>query len=243
MEAEEAAQGRRSARRRGGPPAGQPGSRDRGAARRSADEAQAETERMRAAHRRRDGQDPSPRRTGNRRRRQGRAHGAEALRRGTGDRAGGAENPRPHDSRHRRTPWCAASCAISTSRRHTEHDTFSRSHAIRQCPCGRGHRERRPPCGRRTRWRELRAFEAALRSSPELHNALTTPAVPGSRKRAVVGRIADHLGLSRIARNFLFVLVDHRRIAALPRDHPELSSWCWTSGWVLRAPRWLGARA
>jgi F-type H+-transporting ATPase subunit delta len=62
---------------------------------------------------------------------------------------------------------------------------------------------------------QLRSFETALRSSLELHNALVTPAVPGSRKKAVVGRIADILGLSRIARNFLFVLVDHRRIASL----------------------------
>jgi F-type H+-transporting ATPase subunit delta len=62
---------------------------------------------------------------------------------------------------------------------------------------------------------QLRSFEAALRSSPELHNALLTPAVPTSRKRAVVGRIADILQLSRIARNFLFVLVDHRRITSL----------------------------
>jgi F-type H+-transporting ATPase subunit delta len=62
---------------------------------------------------------------------------------------------------------------------------------------------------------ELQAFETALRSSPELQNALTTPAVPGSRKKAVVGRIAGILQLSRIARNFLFVLVDHRRIASL----------------------------
>jgi len=62
---------------------------------------------------------------------------------------------------------------------------------------------------------ELRAFESTLQGSPELVNALITPAVPGSRKRAVVGRIADVLKLSRIPRNFLFVLVDHRRIAAL----------------------------
>jgi F-type H+-transporting ATPase subunit delta len=62
---------------------------------------------------------------------------------------------------------------------------------------------------------ELCAFEAALRSSPELHNALTTPAVPTGRKRAVIGRIVDVLKLSRISRNFLFVLVDHRRIATL----------------------------
>jgi F-type H+-transporting ATPase subunit delta len=62
---------------------------------------------------------------------------------------------------------------------------------------------------------QLRAFESMLKSSPELHNALSTPAVPGSRKKAVVGRLADVVPISRIMRNFLFVLVDHRRIASL----------------------------
>jgi F-type H+-transporting ATPase subunit delta len=62
---------------------------------------------------------------------------------------------------------------------------------------------------------QLRTFETALRSSPELQNALMTPAVPASRKKSVVGRIAGLAGLSPIARNFLFVLVDHRRIALL----------------------------
>ena len=62
---------------------------------------------------------------------------------------------------------------------------------------------------------ELRTFQAALETSAVLRNALITPAVPAGRKRAVVGRIADILKLSRISRNFLFVLVDHRRIASL----------------------------
>ena len=62
---------------------------------------------------------------------------------------------------------------------------------------------------------ELRAFAAALAASAELQNALATPAVPAPRKRAVVGRIAEILQLSRISRNFLYVLIDHRRIAAL----------------------------
>jgi F-type H+-transporting ATPase subunit delta len=62
---------------------------------------------------------------------------------------------------------------------------------------------------------QLRSFEATLRGSAELHNALTSPAVPPGRKRAVVGKIADSLGLSRVTRNFLYVLIDHRRIAAL----------------------------
>lgn len=62
---------------------------------------------------------------------------------------------------------------------------------------------------------ELRRFETTLKESPELENALITPAVAVSRKRAVVQRIADLLKLSRIARNLLFVLIDHRRIASL----------------------------
>jgi F-type H+-transporting ATPase subunit delta len=62
---------------------------------------------------------------------------------------------------------------------------------------------------------QLKAFEAALRSSLELQNALTTPAVPAARKRAVVGKIAGVMKLAQIVRNFLFVLVDHRRITSL----------------------------
>lgn len=62
---------------------------------------------------------------------------------------------------------------------------------------------------------ELRSFVAALEGSPELHNALVTPAVPGSRKKAVLGRIGDLLHISKVARNFLFVLVDHRRIGSV----------------------------
>jgi len=62
----------------------------------------------------------------------------------------------------------------------------------------------------------LRAFEAVLAGSADLHNALNSPAVPPARKRAVVGRIAEVLKLSTIARNFLFVLIDHRRVPELP---------------------------
>jgi len=63
--------------------------------------------------------------------------------------------------------------------------------------------------------RELRGFEEVFAASAELRNALMSPAVPPARKRAVVGRIGDQLGMSRIARNLLFVLSDHRRIAML----------------------------
>ncbi len=63
--------------------------------------------------------------------------------------------------------------------------------------------------------RELRSFEEVFHASAELRNALSSPSVPPARKRAVAGRIGEKLAISRIARNFLFVLTDHRRIAAL----------------------------
>jgi len=62
---------------------------------------------------------------------------------------------------------------------------------------------------------ELRGFEEVLAGSAELRTALASPSVPPARKRAVVGAIGAKLGVSRVARNFLFVLTDHRRIAML----------------------------
>ena len=64
---------------------------------------------------------------------------------------------------------------------------------------------------------QLRAFAAVLAGSAELRNALTSPAVSPARKRAVVGRLADQLGVAKMVRNFLLVLSDHRRLAALPQ--------------------------
>lgn len=62
---------------------------------------------------------------------------------------------------------------------------------------------------------EFRAFEATLKESAELYIILTTPSVAMSRKKAVVGRIADDLQLSPVIRNFLMVVVGHRRIPLL----------------------------
>jgi len=66
--------------------------------------------------------------------------------------------------------------------------------------------------------RDLRSFAEVFTASPELRKARTSPSVPPARKRAVVGRIGEKLAISRIARNFLFVLSDRRRIAMLGED-------------------------
>jgi F-type H+-transporting ATPase subunit delta len=62
---------------------------------------------------------------------------------------------------------------------------------------------------------ELRSFASTLEEARELREALSTPAVPLARKKAVIGRVADELKLALLTKNFLFVLVDHRRLAAL----------------------------
>src|SRR5581483_12177675 len=62
---------------------------------------------------------------------------------------------------------------------------------------------------------QLRAFGAAVNDSPALRNILASPAVSAQRKRAVVRRLADAIGASRVVRNFLLVLSDHRRAGVL----------------------------
>jgi F-type H+-transporting ATPase subunit delta len=62
---------------------------------------------------------------------------------------------------------------------------------------------------------DLRSFEQTLAASPELSTVLASPGISRPRKRAVVDRLVQSLGLSGVARNFLLVLVDHRRTAHL----------------------------
>ena len=58
---------------------------------------------------------------------------------------------------------------------------------------------------------ELKEFTSLVQNSTELRTVLLSPAVSNAKKRAVVGRLADSIPLSRLVRNFLFVAVDRRR--------------------------------
>lgn len=66
---------------------------------------------------------------------------------------------------------------------------------------------------------QLRAVDQIIESSSELRNALASPAVAPSRKRAVLSRLMDsrpELGnVTPQVRNFLYVVIDHRRIMEL----------------------------
>jgi F-type H+-transporting ATPase subunit delta len=63
---------------------------------------------------------------------------------------------------------------------------------------------------------QLREVGQVIAGSPELRIALLSPAVSPSRKRDIVEKVLAPLGLDRQARNFLFVVIDHRRVAELP---------------------------
>jgi F-type H+-transporting ATPase subunit delta len=62
---------------------------------------------------------------------------------------------------------------------------------------------------------EIRAFGQTLASSNELKLVLESPSVAKARKRAVIGKLAAILALSKPVRNFLMVLIDHRRLGAM----------------------------
>jgi F-type H+-transporting ATPase subunit delta len=62
---------------------------------------------------------------------------------------------------------------------------------------------------------QLRAVEQMIADSPELRNALLTPAIQTSRKRAVMLRLLDEMGVSPLIRNFVYVVIDHRRIGVI----------------------------
>lgn len=64
--------------------------------------------------------------------------------------------------------------------------------------------------------RELREFLALLRESAQLGILLGSPAVSRANKHAVAQALVERMGASRTLRNFLFVVIDQRRVKLLP---------------------------
>jgi F-type H+-transporting ATPase subunit delta len=63
---------------------------------------------------------------------------------------------------------------------------------------------------------EIARASKAYESSAELRNAFENPLIPAVAKKAILNDIAQGLALGQTARNFLGLLVDRRRIRALP---------------------------
>ena len=64
--------------------------------------------------------------------------------------------------------------------------------------------------------KQLHEFGAAYAQSAELRTFLASPAVSTEAKHAVIEKIVARLGASKIIRNFLFVIADHRRTQLIP---------------------------
>ena len=62
---------------------------------------------------------------------------------------------------------------------------------------------------------EAQALAKLVNESKELYEVWETPSIPAEQKRAVLDAIVKREGFSRIVRNFVAVLIDHRRIAFL----------------------------
>jgi F-type H+-transporting ATPase subunit delta len=63
---------------------------------------------------------------------------------------------------------------------------------------------------------EVRRASQAYESSSELRSAFENPLVPAGAKKAIVVELSQRLNLGATARSFLGMLVDRRRIRALP---------------------------
>ncbi|MEO6760038.1 MAG: ATP synthase F1 subunit delta [Saprospiraceae bacterium] len=71
---------------------------------------------------------------------------------------------------------------------------------------------------------KLRGFQELQDLSPDLRNILTSPSVSPRKKKAAVARLGDQLGFSTVLKNFLYVLIDHRRTAMLAEILASLES-------------------
>ena len=60
---------------------------------------------------------------------------------------------------------------------------------------------------------EFEQMAAVIHSSKELRNVLDNPAVSREEKLNLLDSIVKHVGATRMLRNFLAVLIDHRRIS------------------------------
>jgi len=69
---------------------------------------------------------------------------------------------------------------------------------------------------------DLRAFAQAMSVSKELTAALSNPAFPRADRKKILDALATRFGTTPVTKNFLFVLLDKERLAALPAISKEV---------------------
>jgi F-type H+-transporting ATPase subunit delta len=71
---------------------------------------------------------------------------------------------------------------------------------------------------------QVRTFAALVADSTDLRNILLSPAVQMSNKREVAAKLGEKLNVSQIVKNFLYVVISHRRVGDLPGIAKALES-------------------
>jgi F-type H+-transporting ATPase subunit delta len=72
---------------------------------------------------------------------------------------------------------------------------------------------------------QLAGFHGLFEGHAELKNILLSPAVSPARKRAIVAQLGQRLGYSEPLRNFLYVVIDHRRLNILDEFIEAFRDW------------------
>ena len=62
---------------------------------------------------------------------------------------------------------------------------------------------------------QLHGFLGLMQESADLRNVLISPAVGTAKKKMLVEALGGTLGLTPVTRNFLYILLDHKRMALL----------------------------
>jgi F-type H+-transporting ATPase subunit delta len=62
---------------------------------------------------------------------------------------------------------------------------------------------------------QLKGIEDLIQASPDLKHVMLSPAVASAKKRAVIAKLSSGLGLVKQVQNFIYVVIDHRRMDQL----------------------------
>ncbi len=69
---------------------------------------------------------------------------------------------------------------------------------------------------------ELNTLVEMLHASVELKKVWENPSIPAPQKRALLDALVQRAGISRPVRNFVAVMIDHRRVPILPQVVQQL---------------------
>lgn len=72
---------------------------------------------------------------------------------------------------------------------------------------------------------QLETFHSLIDGSNELRNVLLSPAVDSTKKREIVREVGRRIGIAEPVRNFLYIVINHKRVELLATMISMLRAW------------------